>query len=360
MLQFIFLTVSAIGRFLPNRSDIERFAKRLFCSPEDLSDELRVRPALFGEKGEKHELRQHAITEWLEEDPRASTLKFVIHLINLDEIDTIEHWVRCDYAASLTEIDAYHLKLLSDRNPSPEVIFATARALTCMNGEDITHLIPIDISNQSPAFILHQVIGLLIQLQMSTEELINFLRSHSFFRPAEVLKIHALVELNLCALPNDMNTPPDDHALQFIANHMTCTAQNLSGHLHVNDCSASHFTVLRAWRERDHATFRDFIFVLKDLQQHYAIAMILIMTGSPQRQRIIFHRHLKFLESQCSPSERFMSSATNFCNQRSHLLCHVVPNWNRSTAELISLLRKNFGEEINDILKQAFGECILV
>ena len=359
MLKFILPTVSTIGRFLPNRSDIEKFARRLFCSPVDLGDELRVRPALFEEIGENHQLRQHAITEWLEEDPRASLLKLIVHLINLDEIDTIEHWVRCDYAASLTEIDAYHLQLLSDCNPSPEAIFATARAIACTNSENITPLIPLDIANQSPDSILHQIIAVLINYKMSTKQLINLLRRHSFSRPAEVLKIHALVELNLCALPNDMKIPPDDNALHFIANHMTCTPQYLSDHLHI-DCFPSCFTVLCAWRERDHATFQDCIVLLKDLQQHYAIAMILIMTGSPQRQRIVFCRHLKFLESQCTPSQRFMSSVTNFCNQRSHLLCHVLLNWNRSTAELINLLRKHFGEGINDILKQAFGECIPV
>ena len=72
--------------------------------------------------------------EWFEDDPHASSIVLIQHFLNLDELDTIEWWVKLGCTAGeRAEIDRYYLQLLSTHTstqPLPSIaLLATAQTI---------------------------------------------------------------------------------------------------------------------------------------------------------------------------------------------------------------------------------------
>ena len=384
LLQTVIQLLYNVVGYRPNRDCIHMLARGVRCSPEELAEELHVRPVLFECSDTRHQKLKLVVTEWLQTDPHASMTKLVGHLINLDELHLVNTLLLHNLTAA-GRYDSFHLQMITDCNPRPscQALLAAAQAITSTSHANIAltlfhHLncgdstVLADIVNQSGS-VLHQVVAILLKSQMSTEQLVLELRrSPSFRKAAEVLKMSALAELHICVFPNSNEISPshvflDDITLYFIANHLTCTSTELSCQLNVfvplNNIE-SYFKGLCQWRNNVKKRFElscahiELMRHLCTLRQYYATSMVLMMTGSLQRQKTILHRQVRFVDEQSTTSLAFPTFVNNFTPTGTHLpmLLDIFHAWDRSTGELIEFVHEHFDIEVDEVTKSAFGE----
>ena len=353
--------VSYIISLFLTYDDLEQLSGRLFSTPEQLATELHMRSVLFGESGDAaaDELIQRVLIEWIDDDPRASSLKLIQHLINLNESDTVEWWV----CKSLSKegrlssrekqrIDAYHLRLLSQRRPSDFALFVTAQAIAHNNESDLPLMLAEhlglreeyigSIANQLHS-VMERTLSILVHFcrhhhqHLSTCTLIRALgglQHPTIIRAADVLKLQALCELQLCVIP-DRDERPDDAALSFISNHMTLLPMPLNR------------------TQRHCSSYLSLMKHLKDHHEYYALVMVLMMTGSARRERNMLLRHKSVL-NDFRPSQNIIDVVTN------NTLCATD---DLRTAEtmgevFIRLQNAGIGRDIYGIIRSALGEYI--
>ena len=358
LLYLIVRAVGYIGRYVvPTNKDTKRLAKRLFCTPRELADELNVTTSLFGKRkrGRRHKIQRQVIKEWVEDDPHASSILLLQHLINLNELYTIECWVKFSCtAAERATIDDYHLDLLSSHTPSMSTLLVTVQA--------ILHATP-NASHDA----IYQAFNILVDCNRSgrTTDLIRTLRQgvftdidlrlraqgfrttdHTLRRAAEVLRMQSLTELELCVLPNIADTSVSPRAHEFVVNHLTFSS--------LTPAQRRNFPHLPR-----HNTYLDFMRHLSSLNQHYAIAMVLIMTGSLKRRRSIAEKTEQFLR-QCVPTIALLRLLNNHLPideiQHARKICEI---WGGSREGLIHYLHDNFhwDEEISHASVQRLTEA---
>ena len=309
--------------------------------------------------------------------------KLIGHLINLDELHLVDVLVLRDLTAA-KRYDSFHLQMITNCNPRPscQTLLAVAQAIGGTSDENTVRLlfyhlncgdenVLVDIINQSES-VLHQVVAILLKSQMSSEQLVMELRKEpSFQKAAAVLKMSALAEFGICVLPNSNKISPDhvflnDITLYFIAGHLACTPVDLSRQLRVfvpSNGIELYFKALCKWRNNTEKRFAlshahiELMSHLCALRQYYAIAMVLMMTGSLQRDKTILRRQIRFLVAQSTSSRAFATYMNNYVPTDTLLqIWDIYKTWDRSTGEFLEFVHKKFGIEVDEVIRGAFGE----
>ena len=274
LIELVVTAVAYVRRYIPTNRDVRGLARRLSCSPRDLAAELHITSSVFGQTGRKHIIRRLLLYEWFLEDPHASSIKLILHLINLDELDTIDWWLKKKLTQEeKTTIDKYHLELLSKEQPSLEALFVTARVIIGRHANTSSYQLIRVLAILGGVTSTSQLIRSLRQVHQPPSKIVDRLRQqrlgndYLYCRAAEVLRMRALTELNLCVLPTE-DEPVSDAVYDFVVNHLVCSTLP----------SNPTFPLLQKYD-----SYLKLLSRLKHLNQHYAVAMVLMMTGSHKR-----------------------------------------------------------------------------
>ena len=328
LINVIATSVAYIITYYFNHEELEQLSRQLCCTAEELAVELHMKPALFGVKGTKEQKIQGLLREWFEDDPYASSLKLIQHLINLNELETIESWVSQKYSERLIfkdRIEKYHLQLLAGHYPSDLALLVTAQAIVRIYTPD-----PPDPSLERD-LLIKKVLNVLAQYRgLNTRALILALCPY-LHRASNVLKLHMLSELNLCVIPEQDNQP-DATALSFIANHLAHSPRIVES-LEVHN--TSYLALMR---------------FLKAQNESYALAMVLMMTGSAKRNQYLSELLQPILD-ECTDVLRNNKSFEINCG-----------GFKQSSGDLLDDLQQAGIVQDNDIAgitRFALGECII-